>query len=163
MVSSLQATGCNTKCTHGCVQLRVCVCVCVMNPNVGIFVCANDGGKGRRLFQKVVVFVRRLCMFVSVCLRVLYLHTHTDTQQTTHHTHTHILQHTHNTRTHTHTVPMKFPQACIHFLNAKASTCLRLYLHTHTQQRVLLHDVMIHVSSIYTHHVSSIYRHKTWS
>jgi len=163
MVSSLQATGCNTKCTHGCVHSRVCVCVCVMNPNVCIFACANDGGNGRKLFQRVIVFVCRLCVFVSVCLRVLYLHTHTDTQQTTHHTDTHTLQHTQNTHTHTHTIPMKFPQACIHFLNSKASTCLRLYLHTHTQQRVLLHDVTIHVSSIYTHQVSSIYRHKTWS
>ena len=49
---------------------------------------------------------------------------------------------------------MKFPQARIHFLNSKASTCLRLHQHTHTQQSVLLHDVIIHVSSIYTHHVS---------
>jgi hypothetical protein len=102
MVSSLQATGCNTKCTHGCVHSRVCVCVCVMNPNVCIFACANDGGNGRKLFQRVVVFVCRLCVFVSVCLRVLYLHTHTDTTNNTPHRHTHTATHTQHTHTYTH-------------------------------------------------------------
>jgi hypothetical protein len=147
-----------------CAFACVCVCVCVMNPNVCIFVCANDGGKGRKLFQRVVVFVCRLCVFVSVCLRVLYLHTHTDRQQTTHHRQTHTLQHTHNTHTHnTHntdeisTGSHPFPKFEGFIVSASAST------HTHTTECVVARCYYTRLKHLHTSRLNSIYRHKTWS